>query len=119
MKTGDRIEKPWGWEHILELNDRYCIKHLFVRPGQRLSKQYHVRKDETLMLVSGSVELSVWHGDIESMIAMAPSEPHPIPAGTIHRLRGGSPDGGLILEVSTTELDDVVRLEDDYHRSGV
>lgn len=118
MKTGDRIEKPWGWELILELNDRYCIKHLFVAPSHRLSKQYHQRKTETLILISGNVELSIWSGDEERVIAMAPSQPHHIPPGTVHRLQGMEPDGGLILEVSSVELDDVVRLADDYGRNA-
>lgn len=116
MKTGDHIEKPWGWEHVLELNDRYCIKHLFVAGGKRLSKQYHERKTETLILVSGGVDLSLWDGGVERVVAMAVSVPHHIAPGTVHRMRGVEPDGGLILEVSTTELTDVVRLEDDYGR---
>jgi len=119
MKTGDRIEKPWGWEHIVELNDRYCVKHLFIAGGHRLSKQYHREKVETMMLVSGGVTLSLWDGDAERRVVMATSEPHHIAPGTVHRLLGREPDGGLVLEVSTPELDDVVRLEDDYGRDGL
>jgi mannose-6-phosphate isomerase-like protein (cupin superfamily) len=116
VKTGDRIEKPWGWEQILELNDRYCIKHLFVASGHRLSKQYHERKMETQILVSGVINLSLWDGDEERVVSMVPSQPYHLVPGTVHRIAGGAPDGGLILEVSTTELEDVVRLEDDYGR---
>lgn len=119
MKTGDRIEKPWGWELLLELNDHYCIKHLYIAPGHRLSKQYHERKTETLMLVSGEVNLSIWEDGRERCISMLPTVPHHIPAGTVHRLHGVAPNGGLILEVSTIELTDVVRLEDDYGRNPV
>jgi|AP95_1055475.scaffolds.fasta_scaffold264614_1 mannose-6-phosphate isomerase-like protein (cupin superfamily) len=118
MKTGDHIDKPWGWEQILDLNDKYCIKHLFLNTGHRLSLQYHERKTETLMLVEGGVELTIGRGSEEQVLAMAPMRPYPIAPGTIHRLKGQSPDGGLILEVSTLELDDVVRLDDDYGRAG-
>ncbi len=118
MKTGDRIDKPWGWEEILDLNDRYCIKHIFIEDGKRLSQQYHERKIETLMLVSGAAEVT-WGKDgdqrVESMVA---SKPYPVMPGTIHRIRGTASEGALILEVSTTELDDVVRLDDDYGRAG-
>ena len=58
MKTGDVIDKPWGWERILDLNDRYCVRHLFARNGGRLSLQYHQRKRETVVLVSGAAELA-------------------------------------------------------------
>ena len=119
MKTGDRIAKPWGWEHILELNDRYCIKHLFIASGHRISKQYHDHKTETLMLVSGAVSISFYDQGNERCAPMVLAEPHHIPPGRVHRLRGDAPDGGMVLEVSTTELDDVVRLEDDYGRDGL
>jgi mannose-6-phosphate isomerase len=118
MKTGDHIDKPWGWEEILDLNAHYCIKHLFINSGQRLSKQYHERKTETLMLVSGQAELTVGTDAGERVVAMTLSLPYPIAPGTIHRLKATSDDGALILEVSTLELDDVVRVEDDYGRSG-
>lgn len=117
MQTGDYIDKPWGWERVLELNDRYCIKHLFIAQDQRLSKQYHQRKRETLILISGAIELA-WTrpGMPEEVLSMADGEPYMIAPGTVHRMRGVGTEGGLILEVSTTEMDDVVRLEDDYGR---
>ena len=117
MKTGDHIEKPWGWEQIVELNDRYCIKHLFVKPGHRFSQQYHERKRETLILISGSADLLLRpDGVTEQATAMVDGEAHPIAPGTVHRVRGTGPEGALILEVSTPDVDDVVRLEDDYGR---
>ena len=57
MKTGDIIEKPWGYERILDINDRYCIKELFVKQDPPLSKQYHERKRGTMFLKSGSASL--------------------------------------------------------------
>ena len=117
MKTDDRIEKPWGWEHILDLNASYCVKHLFVKGGHRLSLQYHERKRETLFLVSGGAELLLRaNGGDEETLDMQMGEPHPIEPGTVHRIKSTGGDGALILEVSTLELDDIVRLEDDYGR---
>ena len=118
MKIGDHIDKPWGWEHILDLNSTYCVKHIFVKNGHRLSLQYHERKRETLFLVSGGANLLLRaNGAGEQALDMQVGEPHPIEPGTIHRIRGIGVEGALILEVSTLELDDVVRLEDDYGRA--
>lgn len=117
MKTGDHIDKPWGWEEIVDLNSHYCIKHLFINSGRRLSKQYHVRKTETLMLTEGEAELTLGVGSAERVVPMVLSQPFAISPGTTHRVRATGPQGALILEVSTIELQDVVRLEDDYGRS--
>ena len=118
MKSGDKIDKPWGWEHILELNGSYCIKQLFINGGHRLSKQYHERKTETLMLMEGEVEITLGSGGEEHVVEMVSSEPISIIPGTVHRMKASSTGGALILEISTTELDDVVRLDDDYGRVG-
>ena len=119
MKTGDLITKPWGWERILDLNDHYCVKHLFVKKGHRLSLQYHERKRETMVLVSGGAELTRGpRGGTMQAIEMVSGEPYVIEPGTVHRLRGTAEEGGLVLEVSTPEVDDLVRLEDDYGRQG-
>ncbi|MDA1036451.1 MAG: cupin [Chloroflexi bacterium] len=118
MKVGDHIDKPWGWEEILDLNDRYCIKHLFIEDGKRLSQQYHEHKTETLMLVAGAAEVTWGRGVNERVEAMVLSKPYPVMPGVVHRMRGTALQGALILEVSTTELDDVVRLDDDYGREG-
>ena len=117
MNTGDHIDKPWGWEHILDLNERYCVKHLFVKDGHRLSEQYHERKRETLFLIWGAAELSLRVDGTTHSTAMVVGQPNPILPGTVHRVRGAAPEGALILEVSTVELDDVVRLHDDYGRA--
>ena len=118
MKTGDHIDKPWGWEQILDLNDRYCIKHLFLKESHRLSLQYHERKTETLFLVEGGVELTLGAVGEQQVQTMSLMQPCPITPGTIHRMKGLAPSGGLILEMSTLELDDVVRLDDDYGRGA-
>ena len=117
MKTGDTIDKPWGWERILDLNERYCVKHLFVRSGHRLSLQYHERKRETMVLISGGMELTMGPTAATTRtFDMVAGEPYVIEPGTVHRLRGTAAEGGLVLEVSSPEIEDVVRLEDDYGR---
>jgi mannose-6-phosphate isomerase len=116
MKTGDIIEKPWGYERILDLNDRYCIKELFVNQGQRLSKQYHEHKRETMFLKSGGASLLLASNDSEDELQMVRDQPYTIEPGTVHRLKGTSPDGALILEMSSPEIEDVIRIEDDYGR---
>ena len=84
---------------------------------QRVSLQYHERKRETMLLVSGNAELTRRGTDgVDRTISMAGGETYVIEAGTVHRLRGASSEGTLILEVSTPELDDELRLEDDYGR---
>lgn len=116
VKTGDVIPKPWGSERIVDLNDRYCIKHLVVRRGRRLSKQYHERKRETMLLLDGEAALTLFDGEAARDILLRPGEAHVIEPGTVHRIAGLSERDAVILEVSSLELDDVVRLEDDYGR---
>ncbi len=116
MKPGDVIEKPWGSEEIVDLCEAYCVKRLNVRRGHRLSKQYHERKRETMMLISGEANLMLFEERGSRDIPMEPGEAHVIEPGTVHRVEGLSEDDAVILEVSTTELDDVVRLQDDYGR---
>jgi mannose-6-phosphate isomerase len=116
--TEKRTDKPWGWEEILELNSEYCVKHLFIKNQCRLSEQYHVYKTETLILMDGTVELMQRQGDQDLVVEMPLGRPFTIAPGTVHRMTGTSPGGALVLEVSTTELSDVVRLSDDYGRQG-
>lgn len=118
MKVGDVIPKPWGSEHIVDLNDAYCVKYLRIRRGRRLSKQYHERKRETMLLVRGAAVLSLFDDLGEHDIAMGFGEAYVIEPGTVHRIEGFSQEPAVILEVSTTDLDDVVRLQDDYGRQA-
>ena len=116
MKAGDTILKPWGSEVIIDLCDAYCIKHLRVRRGGRLSLQYHERKRETLTLISGEAALTLAESGVRREFPMRRGEACVIEPGVVHRVAGVSEEDAVILEVSTTELDDVVRLEDDYGR---
>jgi mannose-6-phosphate isomerase len=117
VKTGDLIEKPWGWERILDLNDRYCVKQLFVEEGKRLSLQYHQVKRETLVLMSGAADLVLnGPGGTDTAILMEVGEAHIIEPGMVHRIVGIAKEGALILEASTPEVDDIVRIQDDFGR---
>ena len=113
-----KVEKPWGWELHWALTDRYCGKLLFVRSGGALSLQYHERKDESWYVQEGRAELelgAVGDDELETE-EIGPGDIFHFPPGTVHRLR--ALDDTLIVEVSTPELDDVVRLADDYGREG-
>jgi mannose-6-phosphate isomerase-like protein (cupin superfamily) len=113
-----RVDKPWGWELIWAETDRYAGKVLFVRAGESLSLQFHREKDEAWFVQTGRARLELGNaGDpvLSEEIVAAPAyfrfEP-----GTVHRVT--ALEDTTIIEVSTPELDDVVRLEDRYGRAG-
>jgi mannose-6-phosphate isomerase-like protein (cupin superfamily) len=111
-----RIAKPWGEEILFAHTDKYAGKLLLIRAGEALSLQYHVQKDETLYLFAGSLRLRLGQGDRLEERLMGPGEAVHLPPGTRHRLEAIS--DCTLFEVSTPELDDVVRLEDRYGRAG-
>jgi mannose-6-phosphate isomerase len=111
-----RIEKPWGYELIWAHTDRYVGKILHVNEGHRLSLQYHRVKDETIHLWNGRLLLMVDEGQGLIERKLSPGESYRITPGTHHRMIALSDCD--ILEASTPELDDVVRLEDAYGRQG-
>lgn len=109
------IEKPWGREEVIEINDRYMVKKLTMNKEHRCSLQYHKIKCETIYVLSGALRIysgvdqehlgsKIFHsGDV---ITITP--------GTVHRMEGA--EDSVYLEASTPEMDDVVRLSDDYKR---
>ena len=113
-----RVEKPWGWELIWADTDLYVGKILFVRAGQSLSLQFHREKDESWYVQSGRAKLELGSaGDAmltEEVIAGGAS--FRFRPGTVHRVT--ALEDTTILEVSTPQLEDVVRLEDAYGRAG-
>jgi mannose-6-phosphate isomerase-like protein (cupin superfamily) len=111
----ERIEKPWGHEIIWARTRHYVGKILFVKAGEALSLQYHERKDETLYLHEGRLRLEVGDGDDLEALTMKPGDAYRVRPGTRHRMTAES--DCLLLEASTDDLDDVVRLEDRYGRS--
>ncbi len=110
-----RVEKPWGYELHWAKTDRYVGKLIHVNAGQALSLQYHNRKDETIFLWSGRMLFEIGKGTDRVEREMQPGEAVHITPGTIHRMT--AIDDCDIFEVSTPELDDVVRVEDRYGRS--
>ena len=112
-----RVAKPWGHELWYAHTDSYAGKVLYVEQGHRLSLQYHERKDETCYLLHGRVRLI--HGpaidDLAEYTLVAGQSWHNAP-GEIHTIE--ALETATILEVSTPELDDVVRLQDDFGRTG-
>lgn len=111
-----RVPKPWGYELIFAKTGRYVGKILHVDQGHSLSLQYHEMKEETLFVVRGELKLTVeWDGDRREM-SLREGEAFHIPPRLIHRMEAVVDTD--VAEVSTTELDDVVRLEDRYGRTG-
>lgn len=108
----ETIEKPWGREEILARQDRYVVKRLHINKGCRCSLQYHKYKMETIYVLEGMLILQI----NSQAILVWPGYHYTIMPGEIHRMEGGALNGAVYLECSTTELDDVVRVEDDYDR---
>jgi mannose-6-phosphate isomerase-like protein (cupin superfamily) len=112
-----RVDKPWGYELIWAKTDRYVGKILHIDAGQALSYQFHRVKEETIYVLRGRLTLHVAHGDEPPReMELAEGEVFHITPGLRHRFEAKQ-DVDL-LETSTTELDDVVRLEDRYGRAG-
>jgi mannose-6-phosphate isomerase len=113
-----RVEKPWGYELIWAHADAYVGKVLFVKAGESLSLQFHREKDESWLVQSGRAKLELGSaGDplLEEGIVWSGACFHFDP-GTVHRVT--ALEDTTIIEVSTTQLDDIVRLEDRYGREG-
>ncbi len=111
----NRVEKPWGYELHWAKTDRYVGKLLHVTAGHALSLQYHNRKDETIYLHAGLLRFEIQEGDTIVARDMRPGEAVRITPKTVHRMT--AIEDSDIFEVSTPELDDVVRLEDRYGRT--
>jgi mannose-6-phosphate isomerase-like protein (cupin superfamily) len=110
-----KVEKPWGHELIYAETEKYVGKILVVLKGRQLSLQYHKVKDETIYLHKGVAELEIRKPKGESRVTkISAGKAYRIPPGTIHRIT--ALEDCEFLEVSTPELDDVVRLEDRYGR---
>ncbi|HEX9401647.1 MAG TPA: cupin domain-containing protein [Anaeromyxobacter sp.] len=111
-----RVEKPWGHELWWARTDRYVGKLLHVKAGTQLSLQYHVKKDETIHLWSGDMVLVL---QVEGKLVdhpMRPGDSYHVRPGTVHRMRAVTDCD--VLEVSTPEVEDVVRVQDDYGRKS-
>jgi mannose-6-phosphate isomerase len=111
----NKLDKPWGYELRWAITDRYAGKILHVKKGEALSLQYHERKDEYQYLVKGAIDMELGGGDGQlTTRRMTAGDTLHITPGTRHRLT--AVEDSDIFEVSTPEIDDVVRLEDRYGR---
>ena len=109
-----RVEKPWGYELHWAKTERYVGKVLHVKAGHALSLQYHNRKDETIYLYSGRMMFEIEQSGQLQKREMKPGDRVHVTPKTVHRMT--AIEDCDIFEVSTPELDDVVRLEDRYGR---
>jgi mannose-6-phosphate isomerase-like protein (cupin superfamily) len=114
--TVERVDKPWGHELRFVRTERYAGKVLYITAGSQLSLQYHERKDEAFLVHAGQLELVLGQGAAQRAQLLGPGAAWHVPAGTTHRFRAVT--DCVLFEVSTPELEDVVRLEDDYGRAG-
>ena len=112
-----RVPKPWGEELIWALTDRYCGKVITIESGRRLSLQYHEEKDEAILVTSGRLRLHLEDDSGAVRVEeLGPGDARRVETGRIHRYE--AIERCELLEVSTPELDDVERLEDDFGREG-
>lgn len=111
-----RVEKPWGYELHWARTDRYVGKILHINAGHALSLQYHNRKEETILLWSGRMLFELGQGSELARIEMKPGDRMHVSPKMVHRMT--AIEDCDVFEVSTPEIDDVVRLEDRYDREG-
>jgi len=107
-----RIDKPWGYEEILVQTSRYVLKKIFIKRGCRLSYQYHNKKDETIFVLEGELILNLDDSYMTGRMGFCKR----IRSKKKHRFIASMKGDCVLLECSTPELDDVVRLHDDYGR---
>lgn len=116
LKDDAHVVKPWGHEFRWAITDRYLGKVLHIQRGEALSLQYHNRKDESILLLSGVMELDL--EDDSGLLQrqrLEPGDSRRVLPGRRHRMT--AVEDCEVFEVSTPDLDDVVRLEDRYGRN--
>ena len=114
MNVPYRVEKPWGYELIWALTERYVGKILHIEPGHVLSLQYHNHKDETIHVLKGEIIFRVKEGQGLVERRMRQGESYHIAPLTVHQMEAVT--SADLLEASTPEINDVVRLQDRYGR---
>ena len=112
-----RVDKPWGYELRWAITDRYLGKLIHIDAGHSLSLQYHVQKDETILVISGTLDLQLEDEDgVVQVHRLSPGMSARIRPSRRHRFV--AVETCELVEVSSPEIDDVVRLEDSYGRAG-
>tara|TARA_Y100000592_G_C5475769_1_gene322178 strand:+ start:782 stop:1132 length:351 start_codon:yes stop_codon:yes gene_type:complete len=109
------IKKPWGYEKIWAHTGKYVGKLLHIKRGHRLSEQFHKIKDETIYVLDGVLQLEL--DGASEILYLVKGDSYRIEPGRIHRFVAPKHGSDVeLMEVSTPELDDVIRTEDDYNR---
>lgn len=109
-----KVDKPWGHEIIWAETQHYAGKFLFINKGHKLSRQYHLQKEETFFVQSGELTLEIGSVDNMFTLNLVAGQSYHCPPKTIHRMIAVT--DVVVIEVSTPELTDVIRVEDDYGR---
>ena len=109
-----KINKPWGFEELIEINKKYMFKKLYMKKGHRCSLQFHNKKHETVFVLSGKLKLTLKKKNRFFFKIMTKGQSITISPKTIHRMQAIS--NCYYLEASTPEIKDVVRIQDDYRR---
>ena len=117
----NKVDKPWGHEVRWAINKKYLGKILHINSGQSLSRQYHEVKDETIYVLQGLLILELGMDEAknnqpEQIKVLETGESYRIKPGVIHRFVAPNEGYVRLIEVSTPEIDDVVRLHDNYGR---
>lgn len=113
------IEKPWGYEILWAETKDYLGKILYINEGHRLSLQYHEEKEETIMVLSGKLELMTSKSGVKNVLntlILEEGDTYHVTPHTVHRFCATQGTDVELVEVSTNFLDDVVRMEDDFNR---
>ncbi len=112
------VQKPWGHEIRFAQNEKYLGKILYIAKGHKLSRQYHTVKDETIMVYEGTLIMELGIPGTESFQTkrLNYGDRYRVMPGVVHRFCAPERHSVTLIEVSTPEIDDVVRLEDDYKR---
>lgn len=111
------VKKPWGEEQWIELNGSYCMKRIFLRAGFRTSLQYHERKLETNFVTDGELRLQLSHDSLPEHLVdskLGPGDSFTVLPGCLHRVNANT--DVTMIEVSTPDVDDVIRVADDFDR---
>jgi len=106
------VEKPWGWEQVIAKNDIYCLKRIMINAGHKTSLQYHEKKRETNFILKGEAIVTIG----ENKYTLGPGSVINLEPGVIHRIEAIT--DVVLVEASSPEIDDVVRIEDSYGRKG-
>ena len=114
-KEVTKVDKPWGWEKWIEVNENYVVKELFMTAGNSCSLQYHEKKHESFYVLKGQIKFEIGpNKDTLTEIILDEGEYYTIEPFVVHRM--SAIVDSLYLESSTNFLDDVIRIEDKYGR---